>query len=99
MANLKASIKDIRKTKKRTASNSRLRERIKRSVKKFNTLITTKDFAGASKLVPQLSKVIDKAAKVNVMTKNTASRKVSRLTKKLNKEKSATDVKTTKKGS
>lgn len=99
MANLKASIKDIRKTKKRTVTNARLRERIKRSLKKFNTLLNAKDFASASKLIPQLSKVIDKAAKVNVMTKNTASRKVSRLTKKLNKELSAQDVKTTKKSS
>ncbi|KKR05593.1 MAG: SSU ribosomal protein S20P [candidate division WS6 bacterium GW2011_GWF2_39_15] len=99
MANLKASIKDLRKTKKRTTFNTRLRDRIKRAVKKFNTFITKKEFDQASKLLPQLNKVLDKAAKENIMKQKTASRKVSRLSKKLNKEKSATDVKTAKKSS
>ncbi len=98
MANLSASIKDIRKTKKRTVFNSRLRERIKRVVKEFNKLITLKEFDKAVKILPRLNKTLDKAAKDGVLKGKTAQRKVSRLSKKLNKEKSAIDVKTAQKG-
>lgn len=99
MANLKASIKDIRKTKKRTTFNSRLKERIKRVVKEFNKLIETKDFNKAMSLLPRLNKTLDKAAKAGVVKDNNAQRKVSRLAKKLNKEKTANNVKASKKSS
>ncbi|MBI2357216.1 30S ribosomal protein S20 [Candidatus Dojkabacteria bacterium] len=98
MANLKASIKDLRKTKRRTVFKSRIRERIKKTIKKFNTLLQEKNFEMADKLLPQLNKVLDKAAKTNAIKSKTADRKISRLAVKLNKDKSATDVKTTKKG-
>ncbi|HRI06118.1 MAG TPA: 30S ribosomal protein S20 [Candidatus Dojkabacteria bacterium] len=95
MANLKASIKDLRKTEKRTVFNTRLKDRIKRAVKQLNTLINAKDFDKAVKMLPQLNKVLDKAAKSHVIKKEAASRKISRLSKKLNKEKTAANVKAT----
>ena len=98
MPNLKTSIKDLRQTKRRTIFNNRLRNRIKRSVKRFNTLIEEKKHDEASKALTQVYKVLDKAAKKNVIKKGNASRTKSRLANKLNKL-AQTNVNTSKKSS
>jgi len=83
MANLKSSLKDIRRIKKRNVVNSRLKKRIKRASKAFLGCIKEKDKEGAEKLHANVQKVLDKAAKKGVIKKGTASRKKSRLAKKL----------------
>jgi len=97
MANLKASIKDIRKTKRRTVYNNRLRVRIKKALKTFNTYITSQDFKKAQAVLPKLTKILDKASNKKVLKRKTSSRKISKLTKKLNTLKTAKNVKNTKK--
>ncbi len=100
MANLKASKKHIRQTKRRTVYNSRLRNRVKKAVKAFETLITNEDYKKAKLELPKIAKVLDKAAKKSVLKKETVSRKISRLTVKLNKRiTAAKNVKTAKKSS
>ena len=100
MANLKASQKHMRQTKRRTAYNDRIRNRVKRAVKSFNILITNEDVKGAKRDLPKVSKVIAKAAQKNVIEDGTASRNISRLTQKLNKLITASkNVKTAKKSS
>ncbi len=83
MANIKAAIKDIRKSEKREVNNNRLRVRIKKAVKKFNTLLSS-DIEKAKELLPRVNKILDKAAGKKVIKKQNASRKISRLSKKLN---------------
>jgi len=56
-------------------------EYLKKSILKK---VAAKDAAGAQELLRQYAKAIDKAAKRNVVKKNTASRKKSRLNKKVN---------------
>jgi small subunit ribosomal protein S20 len=85
MPNLKTSIKDLRQNERRKEYNDRLRNRIKRSVKKYNTLIAEENKAEAEKTLPTVFKTLDKAAKKNVIKKEKADRIKSRLTKKLNK--------------
>lgn len=85
MPNLKTSIKDLRKTKRRTINNDRLRNRIKKSVKKFKDLIKSGEKDAAEKTLKHTYKVLDKAAKKNVINKGRASRKKSRLATQLNK--------------
>lgn len=85
MPNLKTSIKDLRKTKRRTVNNDRLRNRIKKSVKKFKDLIKSGEKDAAEKTLKHTYKVLDKAAKKNVINKGRASRKKSRLATQLNK--------------
>ncbi len=98
MPNIKASIKDLRKTGRRSIHNDRLRNRMKRSIKGFTDLLKQNNPEKAAKLLPNINKVLDKAAKKNVIKKENASRKISRLTKNLNKI-TATNVKDTKKSS
>lgn len=57
----------------------------KRKVKKFTKdirrLVSEKKIKEAELLLPQIYKILDKAAKVGVIKKNTASRKKSRITR------------------
>jgi small subunit ribosomal protein S20 len=82
---LKASIKHNRQTKRRTVYNSRLRARLQKAVKAFNKHITAADKKAATAALPKIKKVIDKATKKKILKPGNASRKISRLTKKLNK--------------
>ena len=97
MPNLKTSIKDLRQTKRKTVHNDRLRKRVKKSVKRFQDLLKKDEKEAAEKSLKQTYKVLDKAAKKNVIKKGTASRKKSRLAIQLNKL-SIDNVKTNQKG-
>lgn len=85
MPNLKTSIKDLRQNERRKLNNDRLRGRIKRSVKKHHTLVTQSNVAETEKNLKNIYRVLDKAAKKNVIKKGKADRMKSRLTKHLNK--------------
>jgi small subunit ribosomal protein S20 len=96
MPNLKTSVKDLRQNKRRKTVNDRLRNRVKRAVKKQNTLVSEGKIEEATKNIRNVYKVLDKAAKKNVIKEGKADRIKSRLTKKLN-ELSQNNVKTAKK--
>lgn len=100
MPNLKASIKDLRKSKRRTAENLRLKKRYKKTVKDLNKQIDNGDTKETPKTLSKTYKLLDKAAKRNLLKKNNVARKKSRLTKRVNKVISnpAEDVKNTKQG-
>lgn len=86
MANLKTSIKDVRQNKKRAEINRSWKRRMKNVVKRLNEMI--KEGASEEELKKQLQivyKVVDKVAKKGIIKKNTANRKKSRLSKKVNK--------------
>ena len=98
MPNLKTSIKDLRQNKRKKTYNDRLRNRVKKSVKKQSTLLKDVKKEDAQKNLKHVFKVLDKAAKKNVIKKGKANRLKSRLTKNLNKL-SQDNVKTDKKSS
>ncbi len=98
MPNLKTSIKDLRSTKRKTVFNDRLRKRVKRAEKSFRDSIKDGNKEKAQKTLHHTYKVLDKAAKKNVIKKGNASRKKSKLANQLNKL-SKDNVKTTQKGS
>jgi len=85
MPNLKTSIKDLRKNKRREINNDRLRVRTKKAVKKFKTLVAENNPEEAKVTLKHIYKVLDKAAKKNVIKDNKADRLKGRLTKNLNK--------------
>ncbi len=96
MPNLKTSIKDLRQNKRRKTNNDRLRNRVKRAVKGQVALTKESKDVEAKKNLKNLYKVLDKAARKNIIKKGKASRMKSRLTKNLNKL-SQDNVKTAKK--
>ena len=78
MPNIQSAKKELRKIKKRIVLNKMRRENFKNAVK---NAVKTKS-ADAIKLAQQ---ALDKAAKSGVIKKNTASRRLSRLMKRLKK--------------
>lgn len=80
-----AAKKALRQSKKRNKTNSAIKSKIHETVKKFDSLVQDKKKKEAEKLLQACYKLLDKAAKRNIIKKNTASRKKSRLTNALNK--------------
>jgi small subunit ribosomal protein S20 len=79
---IKASAKKaLRQSKRRRIINLRKKEVAKDIVKKIKKLIAAKKMEEAKNLIPLAYKAIDKAAKTNVIKKNAANRKKSRLMK------------------
>ena len=76
MPNIQSARKELRKAKKRAALNKLRRDGFKNAIKKA---IKTP----AADTIKAAQKALDKAAKNGVIKKNTASRRLSRLMKKL----------------
>lgn len=77
MAHSKQAEKRARQNEKRRLHNKALASSMKSSLKKLMTAIEAKDKEAAGKLLSQACARIDKAAKSNVIHKNTAARKKS----------------------
>lgn len=84
MANKKSALKEIRKSAKLNAYNTKIKDNVKSLVKKSRKAIETGD-KDAAELVMKTLKSLDKAAQKGVIKKNTKDRKKSRLHKQLNK--------------
>ena len=85
MANIKSAKKRISVINTKTAKNRRVKEHIKAVLKNFDKAVADGDFAAAEEKLRLAEKKLMKAASKNVIHKKAASRKVSRLYKKLNK--------------
>ena len=81
----KSAKKALRQSKKRQTRNIRQKKAFRDIVKNIRKLALENKKKEAEKLLPQAYKAIDKAAKTNVIKKNTAARKKSRLTKLVDK--------------
>ncbi|MFA5131535.1 MAG: 30S ribosomal protein S20 [Patescibacteria group bacterium] len=83
MPNKKSAEKELRKTVKRNAANKKVANKLKDLVK-----TNLKQIKASDKQVKvdytKTVKAIDKAAKKGIIKKNTASRKKSKLMKKIN---------------
>ncbi|HUO58093.1 MAG TPA: 30S ribosomal protein S20 [bacterium] len=73
---IKSSIKDVRRTKRRTARNSAEKNKIRTAMKAVRASKTAEE---ASKNLKTLMQVMDKAYAHGILKRNTASRNVSRL--------------------
>ena len=76
--------KAFRASKRKKVFNVKRRETMASVIKQYKKLVSSKKMQEAEKLIPQLQKAIDKAAKRGVIKKNTAARKKSRLIKVIN---------------
>ncbi|MBR3288774.1 MAG: 30S ribosomal protein S20 [Lachnospiraceae bacterium] len=85
MANIKSAKKRIKVTKTKTERNKVQKSKIKMFVKKIDQLVKSGNKAEADKILVEATKAIDMAASKGVYHKNTAARKVGRLTKAVNK--------------
>lgn len=85
MANIKSAKKRIIVSQKRADRNKATRSTVKTAVKKVEAAIEANDKAAASEALVKAVSVIDKATRKGIYHKNTAARKVSRLTLAVNK--------------
>jgi small subunit ribosomal protein S20 len=79
MANHFSALKRVRQDEKRTEFNRRSKTRLRHQIRAIRQLISAKDGAGATKLLPETFSMIDRSAKLGVIKKNTAARYKSKL--------------------
>ncbi len=84
LANTRSAKKRIRITRKRTALNKSRKSEIKTYIKNFDLALENGNIDEAKELFKIIDKKLKRAAHKNVIHKNNASRKLSRLAKKLN---------------
>ena len=84
LANIKSAKKRILVNKTKADRNKAINSGVTRQVKKVYTAIEAGDKAAAQAALLAATSTIDKAATKGVYHKNTASRKVSRLSKAVN---------------
>ena len=89
MAHSLSAKKRIRQNLKRRAHNRARKEQVKNQVKTFTTALSGGDFAKAETELRKVTRRLDKVAAKGTIHKNTASRKRSRLARKLNATRAA----------
>ena len=85
MAYIKSAKKRVLVLKTKTERNKAIKSKVKTYVKKVDAAIESGDKAAAKAALLAATSEIDKAAKKGVYHKNTASRKVSRMSLAVNK--------------
>ena len=85
MANIKSAKKRILVIRTKTLRNKMIKSSVKTAMKKVTVACEAKDAAAAKAALTPAISAIDKAKSKGVYHKNNAARKVSRLTKMVNK--------------
>jgi small subunit ribosomal protein S20 len=80
---LHASYKDIKKSAKKALRNQSAKSEMKTEIKKFLDLISSNKMDEAKKQLNHLMSQLSRAKSKGIIHKNTASRKISRLMKKI----------------
>tara|TARA_B100001029_G_C14918665_1_gene370701 strand:- start:123 stop:383 length:261 start_codon:yes stop_codon:yes gene_type:complete len=84
MANTKSAIKRIRRISRQTAVNKSRKSRFRNAIKKMNSILEKKSKKEALNYLPKLNSELMKVAKTGIIKKQSASRNISRITKKIN---------------
>lgn len=85
MANIKSAKKRILVTETKAARNKAIKSRVKTIIKKVDAAVVANDKATATAALQEATVEISKACSKGVYHKNTAARKISRLTLAVNK--------------
>ena len=89
MAKLKSSKKRIRQNQKREQRNVSMKSAIKTAVNKDEIAIAEGDIESAQERLSEVASALDSAVTRGVINKNAASRRKSKLARKINAAKSA----------
>ena len=84
MPNIKSAKKRVKVIEKKTLRNNMIKSGYRTAVRKFEEAIEAGNIEEAKKLFSDATKKIDQACTKGVIVKNTAARKKSSLSKKLN---------------
>ncbi len=83
MPNTKSAIRRVRRVKKQTQINRIRKSKYKNAVKQMDLLIKSKDKAKAKKYFSKFQSILMQVAKSGVVSRRTASRKISRASKRI----------------
>ena len=84
MPNIKSAKKRVKVIEKKTLRNNMIKSAYKTAIRKFDEAVKAGNVEEAKVLFSEATKKIDQACTKGVIVKNTAARKKSSLSKKLN---------------
>jgi len=87
MPNTKSAIRRIRRTQQQAIVNKIRKNKYKSVVKQMSIYLNSGKIKEAKNFLPKFHSQLMKVAKTGVISKKTASRKISRVTKKISKSK------------
>ena len=83
MPNTKSAIRRVRRVKKQTQVNRIRKSKYKNAVKQMDLLIKSKDKTKTKKYFSKFQSILMQVAKSGVVSRRTAARKISRISKKI----------------
>ena len=87
MPNTKSAIRRVKRAKLQTSVNKIRKSKYKSAVKQMSILLESGKINEAKKFLPKFHSQLMKVVKTGVVSKKTASRKISRVAKKINNSK------------
>ncbi|MDZ7672081.1 MAG: 30S ribosomal protein S20 [Halanaerobiales bacterium] len=81
---IESAKKRVKTAEKKRKVNRRWKDKLKNTIKTFEAAIEDGNVEKAEELLPETYKIIDKAASHNIIHKNNAARKKSKMKKMLN---------------
>jgi|TARA_E500000075_G_scaffold64975_1_gene58597 small subunit ribosomal protein S20 len=83
MPNTKSAIRRVRRVKKQTQVNRIRKSKYKNAIKQMELLLNSKEKDKAKKYFSKFQSILMQVAKSGVVSKNTAARKISRISKRI----------------
>ena len=87
MPNIKSAVRRVRKSRKQALINRSRKSKYKSAVKQMTIYLNSGKIKEAKSFLPKFHSQLMKIAKTGTISKKTASRKISRITKKINNHK------------
>ena len=87
MPNIKSAIRRVKRTKKQALVNKIRKSKYKSAIKQMSIYLNSGKMKEAKSFLPKFHSQLMKIAKTGVVSKKTVSRKISRITKKINNSK------------
>ena len=83
MPNTKSAIRRVRRVKKQTSVNRVRKSKYKSAVKQMESLVKKGDKKKVKEFFPKFQSILMQVAKIGIISRKKASRKVSRVSKKI----------------
>ena len=83
MPNTKSAIRRVRRVKKQSKVNKVRRSKYKSAIKHMEKLLKKGEKKSIKEFFPKFQSILMQVAKSGIINKNTASRKISRISKKI----------------
>ena len=86
MPNTKSAIRRVRRVKKQTQVNRIRKSKYKNAIKQMEIHLKAKEKEKAKKYFPKFQSILMQVAKSGIINRNTAARKISRISKKISSQ-------------